>query len=332
MAGLQFLVTSHQSVAAQTDDRRLLGFAAAYPRTYDQTALLAAHGFSWLTPENAMKMDTISGCNGSFNFGPADELISIAKDLGMTVHGHTLVWHSQTSWCVDQFSQADFVWYVQSVTSHFCGRVASMDVVNEALGRSAGFRSTDESVWARLFQGNDYIQVAFRAAREACPQMKLYYNDFGIEWGRKSREMLGLVSELNREGLIDGVGFQAHFHINKIDYGRFARTMDAVIDMGLEVAISELDVRFGRNYWDLSESDLTAQASVYSRIAQLCLERPQCKRFTVWGLDDGTSWVNYRADFGAYDDAPLLFDRNWLPKPAYCTGVRPVFDLPTGNC
>jgi GH35 family endo-1,4-beta-xylanase len=55
-------------------------------------------------------------------------------------------------------------------------------------------------------------------------------------------------------------------------------------------------------------------------------------RFTVWGVDDGTSWVNHWWEFGPYDDAPLLFDRNWLPKPAYCQGVRPVFDLPQGAC
>jgi endo-1,4-beta-xylanase len=162
--------------------------------------------------------------------------------------------------------------------------------------------------------------------------MKLYYNDYDIEYGPKAEAMLDLVRILDERGLIDGVGFQGHLKMGHIDVPAFAETVDAVIDMGLDVAISELDIRWDRHYWELTPADYEAQAIAYRQVAELCAERPECVRFTVWGLDDGTSWVNTWWEFGYYEDAPLLFDRNWLPKPAYCQGVRPVFDLPQGAC
>jgi endo-1,4-beta-xylanase len=322
-------------VSAKAQDRsprELAGFAAQLPNIYDQIGLVSTYGFRWLTPENAMKMETVGGCDGVYDFGPADQLLAIAGDLEMRVHGHTLVWHNQTAWCADAYTREDFRAYIQTVTRYYCGKVDSMDVVNEALGKYSGWRRPDESVWVRLFEGNDYIVTAFKWARRSCPTMKLYYNDYLIESGQKAEEMLGLVRMLDDRGLIDGVGFQSHLKLGQIDFDGFAQTMDAVTAMGLEFAISELDIRFGRNYWDLTADDLEAQGEAYRRVAELCLERPGCVRFTVWGLDDGTSWVNHWWEFGPYDDAPLLFDRNWLPKPAYCDGVRPVFGLPRGAC
>lgn len=312
--------------------RELLGFAAAFPNIYDQVGMVDAYGFSWLTPENVMKMQTIGGCNGVYDFAPTDQLLAIAGELGMQVDGHALVWHNQTSWCAENFTKEDFRTYIQTVTRYYCGKVQSMDVVNEALGKHSGWRRPDESVWVRLFEGNDYIVTAFKWARRTCPEMKLYYNDFDIEYGPKADEMLDLVRMLHERGLIDGVGFQSHFAIDDIDISAFAETMDTVIAMGLEVAISELDIRFERNYWDLTAADFAAQGEAYRQVAELCFERPECVRFTVWGFDDGTSWVNYWWEFGPYEDAALLFDRNWLPKPAYCEGVRPVFGLPMGAC
>jgi endo-1,4-beta-xylanase len=38
-------------------------------------------------------------------------------------------------------------------------------------------------------------------------------------------------------------------------------------------------------------------------------------RVTIWGVNDRQSWRNYWPIFGRVD-YPLLFDRNYLPKPA----------------
>lgn len=284
-----------------------------------------------VTPDNAMKMEAIGGCDGWFDFSIADQIVEYAMARGMTVHGHAVVWHRQTSWCAEFYSKADFEIYVRTVVSHYCGRVQSMDVVNEALGRTTRYRTAEESVWKRLYGNDDYIFDAFRWARDACPTMKLYYNDYLIEWGAKAERMLLLVSKLKDEGLIDGVGFQGHFDRSP-KLGRFAEVMDRVSELGLEFAITELDVRMGAPYWELTASDLEEQARIYRDVAELCLARPACVRITVWGIDDGHSWINTDPEFDQIPDAPLLFDRGYWPKPAYCDGLQDVLQLPEGDC
>jgi endo-1,4-beta-xylanase len=317
------------SLASQRDQpESRFGFAGKLPEIHERIELVSTYGFRWMTSSNDMKMDVIGGCDGAYDFGPADELLSVAGDLDLRVHGHTLIWHRQTSWCADSYTKADFRAYVRAVTSHYCGKVESMDVVNEALGHETGFRGADESVWYRLFGGTGYIETAFKWARHTCPEMELYYNDYGIEYGPKADEMLALVANLNQQGLIDGVGFQTHLTMESFNFERFGQTLDAVGAMGLAIALSEVDVRFKRDYWDLTGEDLQGQGERYRTAARLCAERPACVRFTVWGLDDGHSWTNH----GEFQDAALLFDRELQPKLAYCIGVRPVFDLPRGAC
>lgn len=320
--------------AAQRSDTEtppLFG-VAINPRVVAQIpGFLSYYGVQSVTPDNGMKMETISGCDGWFDFSVADQLIAYADSQGFLVHGHAVVWHRQTSWCADLYTKADYEAYVRTVVGHFCGRVPSMDIVNEALGGATRYRTAEESVWKRLYGNEDYIADAFRWSRETCPEMKLYYNDYLIEWGAKSERMLSLVLRLANDGLIDGVGFQAHFDRNaKLD--RFAEVMDRVAELGLEFAISELDVRLGEPYWELSATDLQDQADVYREVAQLCLERPACARMTVWGIDDGHSWINTDPEFGQVPDAPLLFDRDYWPKPAYCAGLKDVLELPEGDC
>lgn len=291
----------------------------------------AYYGVQSVTPDNAMKMETIGGCDGLFDFSQADSLLDYAEAYGFAVHGHAIVWHRQTSWCAESYTRSDLEVYVRTVTGHFCGRVASMDVVNEALGRDTRYRTTDESVWRRLYGNDEYIFDAFRWARETCPQMELYYNDYLIEWGTKSSHMLDLVRQLVDAGLIDGVGFQSHLDLNaKLD--EFAVVMDQVAALGLEFSISELDVRLAKPYWELTAGDLLAQAAVYRDLAVLCAERPACVRFTVWGIDDEHSWINTDPEFGGIPDAPLLFDREYWPKPAFCDGIQDALALPEGDC
>jgi len=55
---------------------------------------------------------------------------------------------------------------------------------------------------------------------------------------------------------------------------------------------------------------LQAQAQMYAEILQACLDSVNCKSFETWGIFDGDTWVGT-------EKAPLLYDVNWQPKPAY---------------
>ena len=91
------------------------------------------------------------------------------------------------------------------------------------------------------------------------------------------------------------------------------------------MAISEIDEQIGTS--NPSYEQLQAQASRYRQIASACAKSPNCVRFTVWGLTDPSSWIN---TIMHKDDAPLLFDGNYQPKPAYwavreaLTGQQPT--------
>src|SRR4051794_13920595 len=56
---------------------------------------LAASEFNQVTPENAMKWDTIHPQPTTYNFAQADGIVAHAAANTQVVHGHTLLWHSQ---------------------------------------------------------------------------------------------------------------------------------------------------------------------------------------------------------------------------------------------
>src|SRR5262245_59435086 len=72
--------------------------AAVDPELIDRDPRYArtlAREFNALTPENAMKWETVHPGERDWNFGPADRLVDFAAAHRMRVHGHALVWHRQ---------------------------------------------------------------------------------------------------------------------------------------------------------------------------------------------------------------------------------------------
>ena len=56
---------------------------------------LQSQQFNMVTPGNEMKWDTTEPSNGTFNFGPGDQIVSYAQANGERVRCHNLVWQSQ---------------------------------------------------------------------------------------------------------------------------------------------------------------------------------------------------------------------------------------------
>jgi endo-1,4-beta-xylanase len=89
-----------------------------------------------------------------------------------------------------------------------------------------------------------------------------------------------------------------------------AANVARLLALGLEVRISEMDVRIR---WLLRGDPLARQRRVYHDAIAACVGMPGFAGVTFWGVTDAHSWVH--EEFGA--DAPLLFDRDYAPKPAY---------------
>jgi GH35 family endo-1,4-beta-xylanase len=81
-------------------DHFLIGMAGDLPGNYsDQEMGLVKEDFNIVTPENCMKPGPIHPRENTWRFERPDALVKWCTDNNVGVHGHTLVWHAQTSNC-----------------------------------------------------------------------------------------------------------------------------------------------------------------------------------------------------------------------------------------
>lgn len=295
-----------------------------------QQAVVFPH-FNQFTAGNIMKMSYLHPSEASFTFTQADDLISFASAHGIKMHAHTLIWHSDYQ--VPSFMKnytGDFSamlkTHVQTIAAHFSGKVASWDVVNEALaedGDSTAVNGFRNSVFYQKM-GVNFIDQAFINARAADRVADLFYNDFNTEnGGTKTTNLLAMVDGMKTRGVpITGVGFQMHVLLDWPSTSTIEAAMKAVADRGLKVKISELDVRVNNPYNSSATvyTSLTADAAAKQKeryrqiVAAYMRAVPAAQRagITVWGVWDADSWLNT----ASAPDWPLLFDTNFQVKPA----------------
>jgi endo-1,4-beta-xylanase len=279
-----------------------------------------ARQFNYVTAENEMKWDATEPSQGNFTFGPGDQIVSFAQANDMAVKGHTLVWYSQLPTWVSSLSGEDavrkaMVDHINGMMAHYKGKVVAWDVVNEVFEDDAG-ATRRQSVFQRAL-GDGYIEEAFRAARAADPDAKLYYNDYDIESDYPKADaayemVAGLVA---KDVPIDGVGMQMHTRSREEDppVAEFIANVERYLALGLEVVVSEMDVRL------CTGTTLEQAAQRYHDIVLACVARRGCSDITVWGITDQYSWLNSQTlscvDSGA--PRPLLWDDAYAEKPAY---------------
>ncbi|MFF7311494.1 endo-1,4-beta-xylanase [Streptomyces sp. NPDC008137] len=105
-------------------------------------------------------------------------------------------------------------------------------------------------------------------------------------------------------------GFQAHFVVGQLPSSMKAN-LKRCSDLGLEVSISELDVRIPL---PASSAELAQQSTDYKTATENCLGVPRCAGVTVWGITDEYSWVP--GTFSGYG-AALPYSETYGAKPAY---------------
>lgn len=317
-------------------------------------AALLATQFSSLTAENKMKPGTIGVAEGKYNFAPADEIVAFAEAHGIAVRGHTLVWHFKSGdWkeAPDWFFAGDpndphyhgivaarLRRYVTDVVTHFRGKVYAWDVVNEVISDDPHQVYREDSPWYRAL-GKDYIAIAFRAARAADPNVKLYINDYNTDDAGKRAKLLGVIRELRAEGVpIDGVGHQMHISVNWPPLPNIKQALDDVAALGLENQVTELDVSLytdSGGCWSnphaclpdlgrpVPNDVMRAQAQRYRAVFDLFEQEPSIKAVTLWGYTDKHTWLTSTPV--PRNNLPLLFAANLQPKAAFWTIVDPSY-------
>jgi endo-1,4-beta-xylanase len=297
--------------------------------------------FNAVTPENCMKAEEIHPGWDIYNFDLADKLVAFAKKNHIKINAHNLIWHSQLPAFMHHMQSADsvrqyFENHITKVASRYDGKVYSWDVVNEALNEDGTLRK--DIFLDKL--GDDYIVEAFRLAQKASPHSQLYYNDYNIEQPKKRAGAIALIKKIQAAGVrIDGVGIQGHWKSGEVPMKDIEESIKEYAASGIKVMFTELDLSVLPNPWDKTTADVsaTAQGSAkmnpytnglpdsaqqllaksYADLFSLFMKyKKDISRVTFWGVDDGQSWLNGFPIRGR-TNYPLLFDRNFKPKPAF---------------
>jgi endo-1,4-beta-xylanase len=309
------------------------GQIAGDPRFIDlvlqQTGLVVA--------ENDMKWQVMNrGARGDDDYGPADTVAAFALENDLALRGHNLLWYHRTpKWFFDldrrQDIEAAIVERIRGLAGRYRGMVHSWDVVNEPIepkdGRLDGLRT---GVFLEMF-GPDYLDLAYRTAREADPAARLVVNEYDIELDTPEQEvrratLLRLLERMRRSGTpLDAVGVQTHLSSAggpPFSAARLRRFLAELAGLGLTIQITELDVTDEKAPADEAVRDRLV-ADAYSRFLDAVLDETAVKVVVTWGLSDRHSWIvrkethqsKWRAD--GLPSRPLPFDADLRPKPAF---------------
>jgi endo-1,4-beta-xylanase len=337
------------SLAATYAEYFPIGAAIEPFQTQGLKAELLKKHVNVLVAENVMKPDAIQPTEGNFTWNNADQLVEFAKQNGMELRFHTLVWHSQVgAWFFKDADGKPMVdetdatkreankklllqrldTHVRTIVERYKNDITSWDVVNEVIepGDPDGMRASD---WYKI-SGTEYIETAFRAAREAGgPEAKLYINDYGTDNPVKRDRLYELVKELLDKGVpIDGVGHQTHIGIHGPTTQSIIESMQKYSELGLDNLVTELDMSIyawndRRDYGaDIPDDVLQQQADRYRELFEAFKANADIISGVVfWGIADDHTWLS---SFPMKrTEAPLLFDQQLHAKPAFWAIVEP---------
>lgn len=315
---------------------------------------LIAEQYGIVVPENELKWRALRPSQDRFDFTESDALFAFAKGHHLQVRGHTLVWHNSVpDWLKDgtgngtgiESSQLDvrqlLIDHIHTVVGRYRGRVHSWDVVNEAILPADGQQDDlRKSFWYDGI-GPDYIEIAFRAAREADPHVRLSYNDYGVEYDNpedsaRRASILALLRRLQqRQVPLDAVGVQSHIKAGPqfLPGKGLTEFIETVRQMGLEVYITELDVNEDDLLFDEVKQRDEAIAATYRDYLHVALANPAVKAVLTWGVSDRRTWLNdgptHHRKQPNRPQRSLPFDRDYRPKDAFFA-IRDSFDARQG--
>ncbi len=346
-----------QSLREVAQGSGLLIGTAVRPAQFSEAvyASTLAREFNLLEPEDALKWEVVHPEPQSFDFSQGDQVVDFAFRHGMSVRGHTLVWHRQNpKWLTEgNYNSVELAEilekHIKTVVGHYRGKIFAWDVVNEAFDElhPGTLRST---IWrdqpgiaiatsydprasnnpvrsefaARSSQphsaepGYAYMEQCFRWAHEADPHALLFYNEAEAEVvNPKSDAIYAMVRDFRQRGVpIDGVGFQMHIANLHADVASISANIKRFTALGVQVHITEMDVALPVDAdHNPSQADLLRQADIYRQIAAVCLSHPGCAAIETWGFTDKYSWIGSHSK--QTQGAALLFDRSYRAKPAY---------------
>lgn len=296
-------------------------------------ALLASRGelvrtqFSSLTAENQMKPQPIHPQPEQWCFADADAIAAFARDNGLHLRGHTLVWHAQTpDWFFDGADCGTLLarvrGHMQTMFDRYARDVIAWDVVNEAVKDKTAALLRD-SRYHRIV-GDELVVKSFALARQLLPQGYFVYNDYNELVPEKRAKILALLDMLNAAGhLADAVGLQCHWNIRDLNLDELRRSLELYAAKGVHIQITELDLSlYGAEdrgvYNAATPENLALQARLYGEIFAIFRQYHEViDSVTFWGVSDEASWLKNFPVAGRGYNQPLLFGADGQPKECF---------------
>ncbi|WP_257159118.1 endo-1,4-beta-xylanase [Corynebacterium cystitidis] len=306
----------HNSLRSGNEDGPLIGTAVLVERDLleepDADTLerrqTVKEQFDIVTPENEMKWLHIHPGHDQYDFTAADAIVEFAQHNNQQVRGHTLLWHhavpqwvredSKTWTCND--ARRVMKDHVDTVVGRYAGRIHQWDVTNEILTDWSADKpirlrtDTNPFLKACADEPEDFIADLFHWVHTADPDALLFMNDFNLEpVNAKSTAYYELAKRLRADGVpVHGVGTQSHLRaVTPLD-DTVAENFKRFEDLGMHVAITELDVRVPTKGSEPVAGYEHAHTQRYEDLLNICLESPACVSLTVWGHHDGYVWAN----------------------------------------
>ncbi|AGX41685.1 endo-1,4-beta-xylanase [Clostridium saccharobutylicum] len=329
--------------------------------------------YNSVTAENEMKPDAILGHSANvipvaqakalgyyipdnysestvpkLNFTTVDNMLKFCFDNGLSMRGHTLLWHSQTpdwyfrsgynnngGYVTPDVMNKRMEFYIKTVMNHvFSSKYGSViyawDVANEYL-HAAPAGSDKATGWQKIY-GNlgtkpAFVKQAFQYAYDTLAyykltnKVKLFYNDYNEYM--EVDNIIKLINYINSDRKVcAGIGMQSHLSTNFPSVAYYKSALQAFAKAGFEIQITELDVgctslsEQSKYYYDLMSAILSVKKSG-ANISAL----------VFWGLSDDHSW---RRNDPVYV-RPLLYSNYSTPKEAYNSVLKAFSDSAYGT-
>ena len=294
-----------------------------------------------ITTDVALKIGTVAPRPGPKHFESADRLLAFCNQRKIPMRGHCLIWNEWVPAWIKAMSNAErrkyFDAYIEEVVGRYAGRLHSWDVVNEPFwpGHRApgGFRV---GPWYDAFGGPGYIRRAYQRAAQADRTARFVLNEAQTErddeLGRTIRAgLLKLVADLKHAGVkLDVVGLEGHLQPQyPQDLGRFAEFLHDLAGLGVDIYITEFDVRDDTFPDDISARDATV-AAFGSRFLATALKNPSVKALITWELADNYSFYKgiwqQRHPLSSRLPRPLPYDAQMERKPLWHAIARELAD------
>jgi endo-1,4-beta-xylanase len=289
---------------------------------------------------------------GVYNWSAVDRVVDFAVKQRWHVRASHLVWgdlNSIPKWLKTESEDSDeergkeyytalLVNHINAVADHFQGKVHEWSVANEAVEMNYCSNAIGQIDFWNSKIGPEYVRLAFETARAAVPKGDIlifnsaYDHPFAPHLHCEEitlKKMRETVRDLNSkfletgnpdDKLVDVVGMEMHY------FNGLSPEKDCIIQIMRDFA--KLGVRVYITEMEFNLDPLTAvypgqadrweyEACVYREMMEACMESGVCDSFGMWGISDAISYLTDPGQRNLPNSDPLLFDKYFLPKPAY---------------